>query len=280
MNQLQEVEFRLLQEFIHICERLDLRYYLVCGSALGAVKYGGFIPWDDDIDVALLRDDYEIFCQQAQALLPSHLFLQNYRTEPTFPAIYSKLRDSSTTCIEASVSEIYMNHGISMDIFPLDGYPSDALDIRILELKKRVFTRLLSIPCIRPEHWKERIIKPLRLIGAGQNSAQIAKRYTKCISSWPTKGSYILANHGNWQGKLEYHTKSVYGDGCLSNFEGLAVRIPSDYEKYLQQKYGDYHQDPPLAKQKSHHKYLLLDLNCPYTHYMSLPQNEVERNKK
>ena len=65
MTELQEIEFGLLQQFLSVCEQLNLTYYLVCGSALGAVKYGGFIPWDDDIDVALPRKDYEIFCREA-----------------------------------------------------------------------------------------------------------------------------------------------------------------------------------------------------------------------
>lgn len=77
MTELQEIEFGLLQQFLSICEQLNLTYYLVCGSALGAVKYGGFIPWDDDIDVALPRKDYEIFCRKAPQILPEWCFLQN-----------------------------------------------------------------------------------------------------------------------------------------------------------------------------------------------------------
>lgn len=74
MTELQEIEVGLLQQFLSICEKLNLTYYLVCGSALGAVKYGGFIPWDDDIDVALPRKDYERFCREAPELLPEWCF--------------------------------------------------------------------------------------------------------------------------------------------------------------------------------------------------------------
>ena len=91
MNKLQEIEFEMLKEFVRICDELNLTYYLVCGSALGAVKYKGFIPWDDDLDVALPRPDYEIFCQKAQSMLPSHLFLQNYKTDANYPLFMSKI---------------------------------------------------------------------------------------------------------------------------------------------------------------------------------------------
>ena len=117
MTPLQKKVFQILQIFTQICDQLQLKYFLVCGSALGAVKYGGFVPWDDDVDVALFRDDYERFCKEAPALLPKQFFLQNFQSDPAFPAIYSKLRNSETTCIEESVAALPINHGISIDIF-------------------------------------------------------------------------------------------------------------------------------------------------------------------
>ena len=79
MTDLQTIEVGLLKQFISVCEKLKLTYYMVCGSALGAAKYEGFIPWDDDIDVALPREDYEIFCSEAPKILPEWCFLQNYQ---------------------------------------------------------------------------------------------------------------------------------------------------------------------------------------------------------
>ena len=73
MTEIQKKSFELLCQFVEICEKLDLEYFLVCGSALGAVKYGGFIPWDDDVDVAMHREDYERFLEQAPKLLPEHM---------------------------------------------------------------------------------------------------------------------------------------------------------------------------------------------------------------
>ena len=94
MTPIQKKVLQILQSFMQICDQLQLKYFLVCGSALGAVKYGGFVPWDDDVDVALFRNDYERFCKEAPALLPEQLFLQNFQSDPAFPAIYGKLRNS------------------------------------------------------------------------------------------------------------------------------------------------------------------------------------------
>lgn len=268
MNKVQKKAFQLLYQFDRICKELGLSYFLVCGSALGAVKYGGFIPWDDDIDVAMFRDEYEIFCEKAPLKISSQCFLQNYRTEPVFPAIYSKLRDSSTTCMEESVASLPINHGICIDIFPLDGYPSDRQEQILLEVKKRFYMRMLSVSCVRPEFWKEMILKPFRILGFGKNTATIAARYTECISAWSVRSSKNVANHGNWQGKLDYHEAEVYGEGFEIKFEGLPVLVPFQYDKYLMQKYGNYYRDPPKEMQRSHHRYLHLDPDHPYSDYL------------
>ena len=77
MTKLQQTEFDLLKTTVDICDKLGITYYLVCGSALGAVKYSGFIPWDDDVDIAMPRLDYKRFCKEAPELLPEYYFLQN-----------------------------------------------------------------------------------------------------------------------------------------------------------------------------------------------------------
>ncbi len=125
MNPIQEKVFQMLQVFTRICDQLHLKYFLVCGSALGAVKYGGFIPWDDDVDVALFRNDYERFCKEAPALLPAHLFLQNFRSDPAFPAVYSKLRDSGRPALRKALRRSQSITGSALIFSPLDGYPKD-----------------------------------------------------------------------------------------------------------------------------------------------------------
>ena len=112
MNDLQKTEFDILKNVVEICDRAGLSYFLVCGSALGAAKYDGFIPWDDDVDIGMYREDYERFCEIAQALLPAHYFLQTYRTDPHFPTIFAKVRDTRTTFIEKSMRALDIHHGV------------------------------------------------------------------------------------------------------------------------------------------------------------------------
>lgn len=264
MNALQEKEFELLTLFTQVCDKLELRYYLVCGSALGAVKYKGFIPWDDDVDVGLMREDYKIFLEKAPSLLPDHIFLQNYRTDPAFPAIFSKLRNSNTAYIERSASRLPINQGIGIDIFPLDGYPEDEKEQVHLERYKEIYRRLLSTAYLPNRKWKWLFIVPFRFLGIHKRTATIAHKYEMMVSKYPVAGSKMIANHGNWQGKLEYASAEQYGNGTWGEFEGLKVRIPEQYDTYLRQKYGDYHLDPPPEEQVGHHYYISYDCNRSY----------------
>lgn len=268
MNDLQRTEFEILQEVIEICEKLDIRCFLLCGSALGAAKYQGFIPWDDDVDLGMYREDYVRFLREAPQYLPAHLFLQTHRTDPAYPQIFAKVRNSNTTYIEKSVSGVNMHHGIGVDIFPLDGYPAEKIQQDRLERKKKIYTRLLS--CVYSGgNWKVRALRVcLRMLGVHRRTGQILDRYEQMIASYPVEASGIVCNHGNWQGKLEYFTTKQFGDGAWSRFEGIRVRIPEDYDAYLTQKYGAWREDLPPEQQVGHHYYAVCDPTVSYRCYI------------
>ena len=268
MNELQRKEFDLLICFAEVCEKLDLPYFLVCGSALGAVKYGGFIPWDDDVDVGLYRKDYERFLKEAPSHLPAHVFLQTYQTDPEYPNIFAKLRDSNTTYIEKSVRRVHMNHGVYIDVFPLDGYPEVEAEQVRLEKRKRYYKRMLSCVYDVERSLKGRVaVCLMRLAGVHKRTAQYLRQYEALIAAYPVEGSVLICNHGNWQGKLEYSPAWHYGSGEKVSFEGLEVRVPQGYDAYLTQKYGDWRADLPVEQQVGHHFYEILNLEEPYTRY-------------
>ena len=268
MTDLQKKSFELLQIFVKICEKWDIPYFLVCGSALGAVKYAGFIPWDDDIDVGLLRPDYERFLAVASQELPEWCFLQNYKTEKNFTHTFSKLRNSNTSFIEEGVKRISMNHGIFLDIFPIDGYPNKPFEAKLFELKRKVNAWIRD--SVYEDHPVAKIKtrnRILRFFGIHQKTYQAHEYINKLYASNPVQESELWCNFGNWQGKLEYAPRWHYGNGTWATFEGLKVRIPENYDAYLTQKYGDWRKDPPAEKQKTHHISTIVDTEKSYTFY-------------
>ena len=270
MTDLQKCSFELLRIFVGICEKWDIPYFLVCGSALGAVKYGGFIPWDDDVDVGLLRRDYDRFLEVAAQELPQWCFLQNYKTEKNATYTYSKLRNSNTTFIEQNVASMEMNHGVYLDIFPLDGYPQGRLEAEVFELKRRLNGWVRYSVCGDSQNPKvRRRNKILRRLGVQNRAYQSHVYIDKLYASYPPEQSKLWCNFGNWQGKLEYAPKWHYGQGTYATFEGLRVRIPENYDAYLTQKYGDWRNDPPPDAQKTHHLSTIIDTERPYTFYLN-----------
>lgn len=268
MNDLQKTEVEILKIFIEICNKLGLHYYVVCGTALGAAKYKGFIPWDDDIDVALPRSDYDLFVKDAPKLLPEYLFLQNYKTDPEFAHIFSKLRDSRTTYIEKGASHLRMNHGVYIDVFPLDGYPNRKWESCIFDLKKKIFSWKQYCALSGNHELKVRVRNRLfRLLGYHKRTYKVLGKMEKMYRQYPLENSKLWCNHGNWQGKLEYAPCEQYGRGIEALFEGVKVQIPENYDAYLTQKYGDWRNDPPKDKQKSHHNIEVCDLSKPYKEY-------------
>ena len=281
MNQLQEIEFQILKEFVRICDELNLTYYLVCGSALGAVKYKGFIPWDDDLDVALPRPDYEIFCEKAQSMLPPHLFLQNHRTDPYYPLIFSKIRNSNTAFFEKAYSGTNINHGIYLDVFPLDGYPEENALRKKIEKEKRRYS-LMRLCCLDVSRtWKTALLVAVqKFFGIHRNPAKFVARLENHIKRYPTNESVIWCNHGNWQGQLEYASREQYGEGMWAKFEGIRVRIPEKYDEYLTQKYGDWRSDLPEEEKKGHHFHYLCDANRSYKDFVETVSKRKIRFKK
>lgn len=263
MTELQKREFELLEQFVRVCDALGLTWYLVCGSALGAVKYGGFIPWDDDVDVALPRRDYDIFVEKAQALLPAHVFVQTYGTDPAFPKLFCKLRNSETTYVEAPYRKLNMNHGVFMDVFPLDGYPERGA--KGFERKLRWYLRQTSCALELPRSGKSALLcTALRLLGCHRRTRTTLKRLEKLLRRYPAEKAPLWCNYGNFRGRPVPMEREIYGDGAEMTFEGLPVCVPAEYDVYLRRLYGDYRADPPEEEQVGHHHYARMDLNVSY----------------
>ena len=128
LRKLQLTELELLQEVDRICRKCNIHYNIIAGTLLGAVRHGGFIPWDDDADVALLRPQYEKFRKACETELDtSKFYFQDHRNTPGYRWGYGKLRRKGTVFLRQNQEHMPYAQGVFIDIFPLDGVPDNYL---------------------------------------------------------------------------------------------------------------------------------------------------------
>lgn len=265
-KQLKNTELELFKAFISVCQKLNLTYYVVGGTLLGAVRHKGFIPWDDDIDVAMMRDDYEVFLEKAPALLPEYTFLQSIYSEPEYLLNFAKLRHNGTTFLETSVKSRKINHGVFIDIFPLDYYPDSNFSRKAFHFKNilyryRIGSEFEGIPFKwyhKLAHIGLKIIFP-SVKKTLRKRDQLLKR---------CKHGQLIASHCGAWGKKEIVPADWYQSTVLLEFEGLQVAAPCEYHTWLTHYYGDYMLLPPVEKQKSHHFTEVIDTDTPFTNFI------------
>lgn len=262
LRALQAVELDIFKAFSSACKKLNVKYYLVAGTLLGAVRHGGFIPWDDDIDVGMPREDYEKFLADGQKHLPDHLFLQHYTTDPAYPKTYAKIRNTNTAFIESPISHLEMNHGVFIDIFPLDQHTSTntkkikrtVADLRVsYAFKKEYYSKKVRLARLATKLFYPTIKGALTSIDKLNGSCK--------------KSNYIT-NYCGIYGDREIVPAEWYGEGKLLPFEDTTVIVPMEYDKILTKIYGDYMTPPPPEKRVTLHVTDVIDPERSYKEYL------------
>lgn len=274
LQELKACEIELLKAFLEVCRKLNLRYYLVGGTLLGAVRHQGFIPWDDDIDLAMPREDYEVFLREGQKYLPEYYFLQSLYSEPAYHLNFAKIRDSRTTFVEYAVRNRNINHGVFIDVFPLDAYPEEEKARAAMDRFQQVFKYRLRSEVEIPEASRHGAVTELGLRAVSGLTKLRYPSYRKALEVRErmhknASGGTVWANYCGAWGKKEIMPADWYAEGVSLTFEGLTVMGPKHYDKWLTQVYGDYMQLPPVEKRVGHHYTEAINLDAPYTDYLN-----------
>ena len=254
LTKLKQVELEMLQEFIRVCKILNLKYYVIGGTLLGAVRHGGFIPWDDDIDVGMIREDYEIFVAKAQEYLPKKYFLQTGRTDPEWCMHFAKIRDTQTLFVEKTVENKKMNHGIFIDIFPLDHIKRKKRGWKIRALS------YVEAKWYRRYPFKDKIKR--FALGCTVFSFSIKNAFNRKERIFLRRktGKYLINYSSAW-GDKEIFDKNYFRDIVELQFENLIVNAPIDYDKVLTDLYGDWRKLPPEDQRVAHHYISKIDFD-------------------
>ncbi len=245
--------------FAAIANRHGLRFYLGFGSVLGAVRHGGFIPWDDDFDIQMSRKDYETFRKIAPQELPPHLKWVDCKNTPEFLELFGKIMDSRKDVYDSVVSQtgIQFPQGLYIDIFPTDGCPR-RFPSRLVRWIQRTILRLTMNYRLSTEakNIKSRIGHVLGFFASWflpqvKTIQDVRDVVDKRVRKHPMEESEFCGTATpTWQDLINIEPVSVFGEPRMVPFHGREVPIPHDFDTYLRRKFGDYMQLPPEEKRR------------------------------
>lgn len=259
LRQVQLTQLEIAKEIKRVCDSNNIRYWLDSGTLLGAVRHKGFIPWDDDLDIGMWREDYERFMSLAPQKLSSQFYLQNWETDKNYGLPFAKVRKKGTIYIENKAKNSHANNGIYVDIFPYDNFGDDyekqGKPIKIIKLllqnkaKVQVWHENSSI------NYKKLFQHlPFALAAPFFDRNKLIKKYEELATKYnnETCDYYFpqgISNYGKWLIPVPAMKELID-----LKFEDTTFKAPSGFDAYLKNAYGDYMKLPPEDKRENRHQ--------------------------
>ena len=282
LNRLHHVQLEILKDFSVVCQKHSLPYFAIYGTAIGAVRHGGFIPWDDDIDVGMLREDYNRFCKIFEQELGHKYKLLTPEMDGRYACTVTHIQKRGTKFISQVSQNLKCEQCIFMDVFPFDCVAEDIKEQKKQAQKANFLGRLLFLagtpyPYIPYQGWKK------ELAGFFYNIAHYGCKMFHITPKKIYKKYVQVATSYNGKGENKYVTSFEY-TGCLKDkvrkealfplklvrFEDTEIYLPANNHEFLSKVYGNYMKIPPKDKQINH---------MPYVLDFGDGINVVERNK-
>ena len=267
LRKLQLKELDTLVYFKEFCDKNNLLFYLCGGCCIGSLRTGGFIPWDDDIDILMPRDDYEKLYKLWDN--DKHERFKLLRTdEKIFTGnIFTTIVDTETTCVKANQAHLDIPFGIMMDIFPIDGCPKGKFKRTMQKLNAMIYSLFLA-QIVPENHGGIMALGSKFLLSIVKSPKAREKKWRNAerrMSKYKISDcEYITELCEGVHSMQPEYPKEWFASAVYREFEGLQMPIPIGYDPYLKKAFGDYMTRPPEDKQKPHHDMILVDTERSY----------------
>lgn len=275
LKKLQNIELEILKDFIGLCDRHNLQYFGIAGTCIGVLRHQGFIPWDDDIDIALPREDFEKFLKYANEELKDKYTIMNARYDSNYPLMTTRMMLKDSKFREYALSHIDVELGIFLDIYPFDNL-SDDFKKRKKQMRQAWFYSKLLIlrsipkPVLAFKGWKAKIVHLIcTIVHYGMKILGISKEKLiyKCEEASTRHNDEVNSEYVDFLCDTT-PTMNIYKRDDLFplqklKFEDIELSFPKNMDTNLRGMYGDYMQLPPVDKRKNHFPYELKFPNEP-----------------
>lgn len=250
-DEVKKVELEILTNVAEFCERNNLNYFLAYGTLIGAVRHKGFIPWDDDVDIWMPRDDYNIFIKTFKSKNNRYVAVSPYDKISCHTML--KVIDTKTVKKETGIAARYGNLGVDIDVFPLDGEPDDEKNFNNWYKKLYKQYKLCLILNSEINTPKKKIASvAFKILGITNNKA--LKKAEKLHNKYPYFSSNMVgAVESCYNSPKNRYFKGCFRDYVMLEFENKKFRAPIGYDEVLTSVYGEYMKLPPITQQVTHH---------------------------
>jgi lipopolysaccharide cholinephosphotransferase len=259
LEKLKNVLIEILDEFVRVCENNNLTYLLLGGTLLGAARHKGFIPWDDDIDVGMPRNDYEKFLDIYEKINNTDYYLVSHRSPDEEINIYGSF---SKLCKRNTLYSKNKNIGIFIDIFPFDKctHIFGLLQFKLSKSLWRIYRLKNNLEISSKNIIKLFIMKFICFFLSKHTIFSFYNKFCSLFNNFNT--GYLIIFSGLYKFKNEIHKNNTVFPLTKLSFEGKLYSVPGNWDLYLKDMYGDYMELPPVEQRLNHNPgFVFFNLN-------------------